>query len=200
MVVLVGCEESGVLRDKLIDLGVFAVSCDIVPSRSSYGPHWQRDIVEVLESLPDKSIDCAFLFPDCTYMAVSGNRWYGKGTSGHHKRIEAVEWTLCLWELAKKKAHRVVLENPVSAIFPELKKRGVSVQYVQPWMFGHGETKKTGFALYNFPKLSPTEIVDGREQRVWKMPPGENRKRDRSETFDGIASALAETLVYLNRL
>lgn len=126
------------------------------------------------------------LHPDCTAMAVSGNRWYGKNMPMNDKRLAQVEWTLKLWELAKKHSDRVALENPVSVIFSHLP----NVHYLQPWQFGHGETKKTGFALHNLDSLRPTNIVDGREQRVWKMPPGKNRKRDRSETFSGVADAI----------
>jgi hypothetical protein len=93
-----------------------------------------------------------------------------------------------LWELAKKHSDRVALENPVSVIFSKMS----NVHYIQPWQFGHGETKKTGFALHNLQPLKPTNIVEGREQRVWKMPPGENRKRDRSKTFAGVASAIVD--------
>ena len=80
------------------------------------------------------------------------------------------------------------MENPVSVIFKHL---NAPVQYVQPWQFGHGETKKTGFARHNLSPLVPTNIVEGREQRVWKMPPSPTRKRDRSKTFQGLANAMA---------
>ena len=106
----------------------------------------------------------------------------------HNKRLDAIEWTLNLWEIAKKHSEKVALENPVSVIFSYLP----NVQYIQPWQFGHGETKKTGFALHNLPELKPTNIVEGREQRIWKMPPSETRKRDRSVTFGGVAEAIAQ--------
>ena len=127
------------------------------------------------------------LHPDCTAMAVSGNRWYGKGMPLHNKREEAVLWTLGLWKLAKKHSAKVALENPVSVIFKHLP----NVHYIQPWQFGHGETKKTGFALHGLEPLKPTNIVEGREQRVWRMPPSDTRKRDRSQTFSGVAEAIA---------
>ncbi len=104
----------------------------------------------------------------------------------HQKRLDAVEWTLDLWTLAKKYSKRVALENPVSVIFSHLP----NVHYIQPWQFGHGETKKTGFALHNLEPLEPTDIVEGREQRVWRMGPSKNRKRDRSKTFQGVADAM----------
>lgn len=106
----------------------------------------------------------------------------------HYKRLESIKWTRNLWNLAKQYSDHVALENPVSFIFKFLS----NVHYVQPWQFGHGETKKTGFALHNLPPLKPTNIVEGREQRVWKMAPSEHRKRDRSKTFEGIAKAMAK--------
>jgi hypothetical protein len=184
--VLVGCEESQIMTQAFRARGHDAWSCDIEPTRGDPAYHYQEDIVGLLQ---DTWWDLIILHPDCTAMAVSGNRWYGKGTVYHHKRIEAVTWTLKLWELAKTRAERVALENPVSVIFKHIKE---PVQYVQPYNFGHGETKKTGFALHNLPPLVPTNEVDGREQRIWKMTPSETRKRDRSETYPGIAEACAE--------
>jgi hypothetical protein len=105
----------------------------------------------------------------------------------HHKREQAIAWTVGLWELAKQHGDKVALENPVSVIFQHL---SAPVCYVQPYEHGHGETKKTGFALHNLEPLKPTNLVDGREQRIWKMPPSPTRKRDRSQTFDGIAQAV----------
>lgn len=119
-------------------------------------------------------------------MSLSGNRWHGRGMPRHVERLEAIEWTLKLWNLALKYSDRVALENPTSVIFPLLP----NVHWLQPWQFGHGETKKTGFALHNLPPLQPTNIVEGREQRIWKMAPGKNRKRDRSETYPGVADAI----------
>jgi hypothetical protein len=123
-------------------------------------------------------------------MAVSGNRWYGQGMPMHHKRVEAVSWTVSLWNYAKSRAPMVALENPISVIFQHLDCD--HLQYIQPWQFGHGETKKTGLALHNLPPLVPTNIVDGREQRIWKMPPGPGRAKLRSKTYTGIAEAMAE--------
>lgn len=189
MRILIGCEESGVLRRAFRKLGHHAWSNDLLPARDGSTYHIQGCVKQAIR---DGDWDMIILHPDCTKRAVSGNRWYGKGTSGHNERLEQVAWTVDLWKLAKENAKYVALENPVSVIFTELKMLGAYVQYIQPWMFGHGETKATGFALHNLPDLMPTDIVDGREQRIWKMPPGENRKRDRSETFAGVADAIAE--------
>lgn len=181
--ILIGCEESQVVTAAFRIAGYEAFSCDIQPTRGNPDWHYQQNIMEVI---PRNEWDLIILHPDCTAMAVSGNRWYGKGMPYHQKRIEAIEWTLALWELAKKYSLRVALENPVSVIFKHLP----NVFYLQPWQYGHGETKKTGFALHNLPPLSPTNIVDGREQRVWKMHPGKHRKRDRSKTYKGVAKAI----------
>ena len=107
----------------------------------------------------------------------------------HAERLAQIRWTVSLWELAKRHGDRVALENPVSVIFQHL---DAPVCYVQPYEHGHGETKKTGFALHNLPPLRPSNPVEGREQRVWKMPPSPTRKRDRSKTFEGIAKAIVQ--------
>ena len=136
--------------------------------------------------IPANDWGLIILHPDCTAMAVSGNRWYGKDMPRNAERHSQVAWTLKLWELAKKHSKQVALENPVSVIFSHLD----NVHYIQPWEHGHGETKKTGFALHNLDPLKPSNVVEGREQLVWKMAPGPNRKRDRSKTYSGIAAAI----------
>ena len=183
--ILIGCEESQVITGALRAAGYEAYSCDLQPTRGNSEWHYQQDIMTVL---PLKKWGLVILHPDCTAMAVSGNRWYGKGMPMHQKRIDAIKWTLELWETAKIYSSRVALENPVSVIFSHLP----NVHYIQPWQFGHGETKKTGFALHGLEPLSPTDIVEGREQRIWKMPPSETRKRDRSRTFEGVAAAIVD--------
>lgn len=182
--ILIGCEESQVLCKAFRNAGYEAYSCDLQPTRGDKKWHYQQDIMKVI---PTKQWDLIILHPDCTAMAVSGNRWYGRGMIKHYKRKQAIEWTVKLWELAKKHSEKVALENPVSVIFKYI---DAPVYYVQPYEHGHGETKKTGFALYNLPPLKPSNIVEGREQRVWKMPPSPTRKRDRSKTYIGIAEAI----------
>ena len=186
MKVLIGCEESQVLCGAFRDAGHEAYSCDLEPTRGNPDWHFQKDIIQVMIGT-DKG-DLIILHPDYTAMAVSGNRWYGKGMPKHQERLDQVQWTKDLWELAKKHSPRVALENPVSVIFSHLP----NVHYVQPWEHGHGETKKTGFALHNLPPLVPSNIVEGREQRIWKMGPSPTRKRDRSKTFKGIAKAIVD--------
>lgn len=181
--ILIGCEESQVVCKAFRDAEFEAYSCDLEPTRGNPDWHFQQDIMEVI---PSREWALIILHPDCTSMAVSGNRWYGTDMPYHNKRLESVEWTVELWELAKRFSHRVALENPVSVIFKRLE----NVFYLQPWQHGHGETKKTGFALHNLDPITPTNIVEGREPRVWKMAPSPTRKRDRSETFDGVAQAI----------
>lgn len=184
MRVLVGCEESQVVTNAFRDRGHDAFSCDLVETRGNPEWHIRKDVKEAVKG----DWDLIILHPDCTRLAVSGNRWYGKGMPKHNEREWAIEWTVDLWERAKNNAKKVVLENPVSVIFQHLDS---PIQYIQPWQFGHGETKKTGFALHGVGELIPTDIVAGREQRVWKMAPSPNRKRDRSKTYQGIANAMA---------
>ena len=185
MVILIGCEESQTITSALRGAGHEAYSCDLQPTRGNPDWHYQQDIMEVV---PTREWDLIILHPDCTSMAVSGNRWYGRGMPYHQKRLDQIEWTIALWNLAKKHGKKVALENPVSVIFKHLP----NVFYLQPWEHGHGETKKTGFALHNLEPLKPTDVVEGREQRIWKMPPSKTRKRDRSATFPGVAKAIVE--------
>lgn len=183
--ILIGCEESQTICKAFRDAGYEAYSCDLQPTRGNPDWHFQHDIMEVI---PSRQWSLIILHPDCTAMAVSGNRWYAQGKPMHQKRLDAVEWTLKLWKLAIKHGDRVALENPGSVIFKHLP----NVFYLQPHDHGHGETKKTGFALHNLWPLTPTNKVEGREQRIWKMPPSETRKRDRSETFPGVAMAIVQ--------
>jgi len=183
--ILIGCEESQVMCRAFRERDYHAFSCDILPTRGNPDWHYVADIMQII---PIAFWDLIILHPDCTALALCGNRTYGRGKPDHHKRIEAIDWTLRLWELAKRYSNRVALENPASVIFKYIK----PVQYIQPYQFGHGEKKKTGFALYNLPPLQPTNIVEGREERIWRMSPSPTRKRDRSQTYAGIAAACAE--------
>lgn len=186
MRVLIGCEESGIVCKAFRDAGHEAYSCDLLPTRGNPNWHYCNNVMLIIGS--SGPWDLIILHPDCTAMAVSGNRWYGRNMPLHQKRLDAIEWTIDLWNFAVSRSPRVALENPVSVVFKHLP----NLHYLQPWQFGHGETKKTGFALHGLEPLVPTDIVTGREQRVWKMGPSENRKRDRSTTFTGIAAAMAQ--------
>lgn len=185
--VLVGCEESQAVTSALVNLGHNAYSCDIQPCGGTIPErHLQGD---VFRAIGLRKWDIIILHPPCTKIAVSGNRWYGSSQPRYEERIEAVEWTQKLWDYATSVCDKVALENPVGVLnrignFPR-------PQYIQPWQFGHGETKKTGFWLHGLPPLKPTNIVEGREQRIWKMPPSEDRGKLRSKTYPGIAEAMA---------
>ncbi len=187
MYILIGCEESQEVCKAFRRLGHEAYSCDLIEC-SGGCPIWHLQM-DVLEAIVLRKWDLIILHPVCTAMALSGNRYYGKGKVFHSKRIEAIKWTINLWELAKLKCDKVVLENPMSVIFQYLEE--ADVQYIHPWEFGHGECKKTGLALYGVNRLKSSEIVSGREERIWKMPPSKDRAKLRSKTFIGIANAFA---------
>ena len=180
--VLIACEYSGVVRDAFLKAGHNAVSCDLLPTDSP-GPHIQGDCIPVIKS---QRWDLIIMHPPCTALAVSGNRWYGRGMPRNGERKEAIEWTMGLFELAKNHSDKVCMENPVGVLPVP------ASQFIQPWQFGHGETKKTGLWLSGLPKLTPTDVVEGREQRIWKLPPTADRWKIRSTTFKGIAAAMAE--------
>lgn len=197
MRVLIGFEESGVVRRELRKRGHDAWSCDLEPARDGSQYHYQCDIYEAIN---DGVWDLMILHAVCTAMTVAGNATYGAGKPKHHLRLESIEYTKNLWAYATSKCAKVALENPVSIIFPHLRKLGVHVQYIHPWQFGHPEQKKTGLALHGLPELLETNNVydfmmtlpkKDRERNHY-MSPGPNRARDRSETYQGIAEAMAE--------
>lgn len=186
--VLVGCEESQEVTKAFRKLGHNAKSCDLQePSGGMPEHHYQIDIFKAIRL---KKWDIIILHPPCTKIAISGNRWYGLGSSNYQERVDSVKWTQELWNMAVSVCDKVALENPVGVLntlgnFPK-------PHYIQPWQFGHGETKKTGLWLYGLEPLKPTNVVDGREQRIFKMPPSANRGKLRSKTYPGIAKAMAE--------
>jgi len=180
MRVLVACEYSGVVRDAFLARGHDAMSCDLLPTDVP-GPHHQGDVRDVLGDGWDLMIG----HPPCDHLAVSGARWF-KEKRADGRQQAAIEFFLLL---AQADIPRIALENPVSIMSSHYRKPD---QIIQPWQFGHGETKATCLWLTNLPKLTPTRVVDGREARVHKMPPGPNRWKERSRTFTGIANAMAE--------
>ena len=193
MRVLIGCEYTGIGQRAFAEAGWDSWSCDIDPTEGKPEKHLQMDIFEAVRMGP---WDLIILHPDCTEMAVCGNRYHAD-TPGRH---EAVGWTVDLWSFAKKHARCVCLENPVSVIFPHLRRKGADVQYVQPWWFGHPETKKTGLALHNLPRLVGTDNVYDHmmtlplkdRHKVWYASPSETRGKDRSRSYPGILGAMAE--------
>lgn len=178
--VLIACEYSGTVRDAFIRLRYDATSCDILPTESNYGPHIQGDIMDVDLSEYDMLIS----HPPCTHLAVSGARWFPKkiADGSQQRALDFVEYLL------NAPVEMKCLENPISIISTKFRKPD---QIVQPWMFGHGETKATCLWLDGLPPLEPTNIVDGREPAVWKMGPSEDRWKKRSKTYEGIAEAMA---------
>jgi len=155
------------------------MSCDLLPTDAP-GPHYQGDVRDVLH----KGWDLMVCHPPCTHLAVSGARHFAaKKASG--VQDEALAFVRLLLDAP---VPRIALENPVSIISSHVRKPD---QVIQPWQFGHGETKATCLWLKNLPKLQPTNIVGGREARVHKMPPGPDRWKKRSETYAGIAEAMA---------
>ena len=177
MKVLVACEYSGTVRDAFLSLGIEAMSCDLLPT-DKQGPHYQGDVRDILNDGWTHMI----AHPPCTHLAVSGARWFKDKTNEIQAALEFVQL------LMDAPIPHICIENPVSLISSRIRKPD---QYIQPWMFGHGETKKTGLWLKNLPKLLPTQLVDGREPRVHMMPPSADRWKLRSTTYQGIADAMA---------
>lgn len=178
--VLVGCEFSGVVREAFRKLGHNAWSCDLLPSEDCQEYHFEEDIRIVLK---ENKWDLCIFHPPCTHLAVSGARWFKDKQQEQQEALEFVRFLL------DTNCNHIALENPVSIISSHIRKPD---QYIQPWQFGHGETKKTGLWLKNLPKLVPTNIVEGREPVVWKASPGPDRWKLRSRTYQGIADAMAE--------
>ena len=178
MKVLIACEYSGAVRDAFIAQGHDAISCDILPTDAP-GPHYQGDVRDILED----GFDLMVAHPPCTHLAVSGARWF------KDKQIEQAESLDFVRLLLAALIDKIALENPISIISSRIRKPN---QIIQPWQFGHGETKATCLWLKNLPKLQATQIVDGREAKVHRMSPGPNRWKERSKTYQGIAEAMAQ--------
>jgi len=209
MNVLVICEESGATRDAFRLRGHNAWSCDILPGEGIYPEFhyigdecWQDDARL-------KQWDLIIAHPPCTFLANSGVRWLYQGgkrwTDAGKTRENPPDQAR--WDNMRKGAHffikiwqikdrhpsvRLAVENPI--IHEHAHKFGIPqhTQLIQPWQFGHGETKATCLWLYNLPKLIPTNIVEGRVARVHLMSPGPERGRERGHTYSGISTAFAE--------
>lgn len=178
MKVLIACEFSGVVRDAFIARGHNAWSCDLLPSERP-GPHIKSDVIPVL----NEKWDLLIAFPPCTYLCSSGARWWKQ------RKGEQALAARFFMQLALAPMSRICIENPVGVMSRFWRKPD---QIIQPWMFGHGETKATCLWLKGLPKLIPTNVVEGREPRIWKMPPKANRGLERSRTYAGVAAAMAE--------
>ena len=193
MKVLVAYERSGIVREAFRDLGHDAWSNDIVPADDGSIRHLQIDAREAIAS---SGWDLIVMHCPCTALAVSGNAWYGRGKPKHKERLEAIEYTLGMLEHAKRYAPRVALENPVGVLSQRLRPS----QYIQPYQFGHPESKNTGLWLHDLPLLTSTNDVKAaydalpkaQAQRLHYLSPSSDRARIRSETFSGIADAMAQ--------
>ena len=194
MKILVGCEESQAVTIALRQLRHEAFSCDLLPCSGGH-PEWHLQI-DVFDAIKLKEWDAAIFFPTCTYLTVSANKWYKDqpprksgalvGAERREARIEAIRFFISLYNCGIPK---IAIENPIGVMSSAFRKPD---QVLQPWMFGHGETKATCLWLQNLPKLKPTKIVEGREQRLHYLPITEDRAMLRSKTFPGVAKAMAE--------
>jgi len=182
MRILVACEESQRVTIELRRRGHEAFSCDLLPC-SGGKPEWhiQDDVLQVML----QGWDMMLAFPPCTHLASSGARWFEQKQKDGRQQA-AIDFFMAL---VNAPIDKIAIENPVGIMSTHYRKPD---QIIQPWQFGHGETKATCLWLKNLDKLKPTEIVAGREQRIWKMPPGPNRAKERSKTYAGIANAMAK--------
>ena len=178
--ILIGCEESAKVRDAFRKRGFDAYSCDILGTRGNGAWHITGDIFKAVKERGPW--DMLIVFPPCTHICNSGSRWWSR------KLVEQKVALEFMRDLIELPIHRIAMENPVGLFSSYWRKPD---QIVQPWQFGHGETKATCLWLKNLPLLRPTCIVDERNARIHRMAPGPNRARDRSETYQGIADAMA---------
>ena len=178
MNVLIGCEFSGIVRNEFIKLGHNAYSCDLLPDSEKSKYHLQKDVRTILND----NWDLGVFFPPCTHLCVSGARWFKDKQTVQQNALDFIS-RLLLCPIPK-----IALENPIGIISTQIRKPD---QIIQPYEFGHGETKATCLWLKNLPKLKPTKIVNGRENKIWKMPPSKDRGLKRSRTYLGIAHAMA---------
>lgn len=178
MKVLIACEFSGIVRDAFIKRGHDALSCDRLDTEQP-GKHIKGDVLDVLYD----GWDMMIAHPPCTYLAVSGARWF------KYRQKEQKEALMFVQKLLNADISKIALENPISIISTHIRKPD---QIIQPWMFGHGETKATCLWLKNLPKLISSDIVDGRVNRIHNESPGKDRWKNRSRTYKGIAKAMAD--------
>ena len=197
MNVLVACEESQQVCMAFRERGHEAYSCDIEPCSGGH-PEWHimQDVVPLLngrcsfktmdgiEHSIDGKWNLIVAFPPCTHLAVSGARYFEQKRKDGRQQ-QGIDFFM---EFVNADCEKIAIENPIGIMSTQYRKPD---QIVQPWMFGHGETKATCLWLKNLQKLEPTNIVDGREQRIWKMYPDPERAKERSKTFPGIAKAMA---------
>lgn len=190
MKILVGCEESQAVTIAFRELGFEAYSCDIQECSGGH-PEWHIK-GDVIEQAYSGNYDLMVAHPPCTFLANSGVRWLNivDGKITNHDRKQEMLWAARLFrDLLNAPIKHIAIENPIQHKHAGIIKYD---QIIQPWQFGHGETKATCLWLKRLPKLTPTKVVDGREQRICKMAPGPDRAKLRSKTFSGIAKAMAQ--------
>ena len=191
--ILIACESSGAVRDAFIRAGHYAASCDLLPSESPLGDHYQCDVTEIL----DHGWDLLIAHPPCTYLSVSGMHWTTRGLRDPKLTEDALDFVRLFMDAP---IERIAIENPVSIISSRIRKPD---QIIQPYQFGHDASKKTCLWLKGLPLLKPTQMVEPRivngKQR-WanqtdsgqnKLPPSKDRWKLRSKTYEGIANAMA---------
>ncbi len=183
--VLIGCEFSGVVRNAFRNLGVEAWSCDIIPSEPPSKYHIQGDVMPLLS----EQWDLGIFHPPCTYLCNSGVRWLHTREGRWEDMQKGAKF---FKQILDADIPRICIENPIMHKYAKDIIGANHTQIIQPWQFGHGETKATCLWLKNLPKLESTNIVEGREGRIHKLPPGPNRSKERSKTFQGIANGMAD--------
>jgi hypothetical protein len=181
MKVLVACEFSGRVRDAFLRRGHDAMSCDVLPTDAE-GPHYEGDVRDILGD----GWDLMVTHPPCQFLCSSGLHWNKRRPERAALTEEALEFVRLLLDAP---IPRIALENPIGCISSRIRKPD---QIIQPWMFGHGETKATCLWLKGLPKLQPTNIVDGRKPTIHRLPPSPDRWKIRSLTYQGIADAMAD--------
>lgn len=187
--VLIACEESGIVRREFADKGFYVVSCDLldtdIPCKYPWEFHYKGDVMDIIN---DTSWDLMIAHPVCTRLCNSGVMWLKKRNLWGDLKKSA----LFFKKLLEANIKYIAIENPIPHKYAvEIIGRKYD-QIIQPWMFGHGETKATCFWLKGLPKLKPTNIVEEREQRLHRLPPSKDRAKLRSRTYPGIAKAMVE--------
>lgn len=185
MKILVACEYSGRVREAFRAKGHDVWSCDLLPSEDDSSYHIRGDVMELL----NQPWDMMIAHPPCTFLCVSGVHWLHKREGRWDQMREGAMFFKMLLDAPIDK---ICIENPIMHGYGSDIIGRRQDQIIQPWMFGHGETKATCLWLKGLPKLNPTNIVEGREQRMFRMPPSKDRWKERSRTYQGIADAMAE--------
>ena len=181
--ILIACEYSGRVRDAFAEYGHEAISCDLLPCEGRQDlAHYQGDVTDLLQD----SWDMVIAFPPCTHLASSGARWFEKKKKDGRQQ-QGIDFFRLFTELSHVKY--TCIENPIGIMSTYYRKPD---QIIQPWMFGHPETKATCLWLKNLPLLTPSNVVEGREQRIFKLPPSKERAKLRSLTYQGVADAMAQ--------